>query len=353
MPDRGTALLDRLPLLGDRPVVRYSIAIAVSVGACVLRGALDAWFPPGFAFLTFFPAVIVTAFLLGRGPGIVAAVLGGLMAWYYFIPPFHSFSIAGGTAVALGFYVAVVAVDITLVHWMQHANQAARVERERNQALATGSARLAARNELLFRELQHRVSNNIQMVGAVLSLHRRGLDDACATAALDDAAARIGLIGRIQRQLYDIDGQDIDLTAFVTALVDDLAAADGRTGIRYTVTVDPDVTLSADARIPFALILAEAIANAMEHGFAGRDTGAVTVEVHRTAGAIVLCIGDDGAGLPHGFDVAASTSLGLTIARALARQLDGRFEVRPAPGGGTMSVLTIADAPPTAIRTTA
>lgn len=344
MSDRRTAFLERLPLLGDRPVLRYALAIAVSVGACIVRSALDAWFPPGFPFLTFFPAVIVSAFLLGRGPGTVAAGLCGLMAWYYFIPPFQSFAIVGSTAVALGFYAAVVTVDIALVHWMQHANQAVRLERERNQALATGSARLAARNELLFQELQHRVSNNIQMVGAVLSLHRRGLDDARARSALDDAAARIGLIGRIQRQLYDIDGKDIDLTAFIRALVDDLAAADGRTGVSYTLTVDPAVALAADARIPFALILAEAVANAMEHGFAGRETGTVTVDVGRTAREIVLSIADDGAGLPNGFDVAASTSLGLTIVRALARQLDGQFAVRAAPGGGTISSLTFVPA---------
>ena len=131
MSDRRTAFLERLPLLGDRPVLRYALAITVSVGACIVRSALDAWFPPGFPFLTFFPAVIVSAFLLGRGPGTVAAGLCGLMAWYYFIPPFQSFAIVGSTAVALGFYAAVVTVDIALVHWMQHANQAVRLERQR------------------------------------------------------------------------------------------------------------------------------------------------------------------------------------------------------------------------------
>ncbi len=343
MPDRRTAFLERLPLLGDRPVLRYTLAIVASFVACAVRSVLDAWFPPGFPFLTFFPAVIVCAFLLGRGPGALAAVLCGLLAWYYFIPPFQSFAIEGSTAVALGFYAAVVTVDIALVHWMQHANRAVRLERERSHALATDSARLAARNALLFQELQHRVSNNIQMVGAVLTLHRRGLEDPHARSALDNAAARIGLIGRIQRQLYEIDGQDSDLVAFLGALVDDLAAADGRAGIRFALNVDPVVTLATDARIPFALIMAEAVANAVEHGFADRDSGTITIQVCRIdGGGIRLSIADDGIGLPPGFDMDASTSLGLTIARALARQLDGQFEVRSGPSGGTISTLTIA-----------
>ena len=342
MSDRRTTFLERLPLLGDRLALRYALAALLSVGTGLLRAALDDWFPPGFPFLTFFPAVIVSAFLLGRGPGILAAIMCGLLAWYYFIPPFQSFAMLSGTPLALGFYAGVVAVDIALVHWMQHANRAARLERERSEALAADSARLAARNELLFRELQHRVSNNIQMVGAMLSLHRRGLQDAQASSALDNAAARIGLIGRIQRQLYEMDGEDSDLAAFIGALVDDLAAADGRAGIRFVLTVDPDVTLAADARIPFALILAEAVANAVEHGFAERDSGTIAIQICRIdGGGVRLSIADDGAGLPPGFHMADSNSLGLTIARALARQMDGQFDVAPAPAGGTISTLTI------------
>ena len=345
MPSRPVTFLEKLPLLSSRPVLRHVLAAALSVGACLLRSGLDPWFPPGFPFLTFFPAVIVSVFLLGRGPGTLAAVLCGLMAWYYFIPPARSFAIGPGTALALGFYVAVVVVDITLVEWMQQANHRLRRERERSHDLAEQSARLAERNELLFRELQHRVSNNIQMVGAMLTLHRRGVDHALAKKALDDAAARVGLIGRIQRQLYDIDGKNTDLAAFLQGLVNDLAESDGRVGIRYDIAVEPGITLHGDSLIPFALILAEAVANANEHGFADRTTGVIHIALHRAQGGVTLRVTDDGVGLPEGFAVAGATSLGLKIALALARQLNAQFEVYPGPGGGTASVLTIPDRP--------
>lgn len=341
-PDPLTKLLERLPLLEERTVLRYALAVALSLVAALLRDVLDDWFPPGFPFLTFFPAVIITAFVLGRGPGALAAVLCGLMAWYYFIPPFHSFAAPSGTVLALGFYLAVVTVDIVLVHWVQSANRRLRTERSRSRALAETSMRLAERNELLFRELQHRVSNNIQMVGALLSLHRRGVDHALAKKALDDAAARIGLIGRIQRQLYDIDGKNTDLSAFIHGLVSDLASADGRAGIRYDVSVEPGIELHSDALIPFALILAEAVANAAEHGFADHTTGTIRIALERSDANVTLSITDDGAGLPAGFSATDSNSLGLQIAGALARQLDGTFDLHAADGGGTTSTLTIA-----------
>jgi two-component sensor histidine kinase len=346
MPDRPLTFLEKLPVLPSRPMLRHGLAALLSVAAGLARGVLDPWFPPGFPFLTFFPAVIVSAFVLGRGPGILAAVLCGLMAWYYFIPPFYSFQIGSGTALALGFYLAVVLVDISLVYWMQTANHRLHRERERSHALAETSARLAERNELLFRELQHRVSNNIQTVAAMLTLHRRGVDHALAKKALEDAAARIGLIGRIQRQLYDIDGKSTDLAAFLQGLVNDLAETDGRVGIRYDISVEPGIALSADALIPFALILAEAVANATEHGFADRDTGLIRIALGRAGDAIVLRVGDDGAGLPPGFTLNQANSLGLKIATALARQLDGAFDIQPGPDGGATSILTIPERPP-------
>ena len=345
MPSKPVTFLEKLPLLADQPVLRHALAVGVSIGACLLRSVLDPWFPPGFPFLTFFPAVIGMVFLLGRGPGMLAAVLCGLLAWYYFIPPFRSFTIGSGTALAMGFYLAVVVVDITLVEWMQQANHRLRRERERSHELADKSARLAERNELLFRELQHRVSNNIQMVGAMLTLHRRGVDHALAKKALDDAATRVGLIGRIQRQLYDIDGKNTDLAAFLQGLVNDLAESDGRVGIRYDIAVQPGITLHGDSLIPFALILAEAVANANEHGFADRTTGVIHIALSRAQDGVTLRVTDDGVGLPDGFVVAGATSLGLKIALALARQLNAQFEVHPAAGGGTASVLTIPDRP--------
>ena len=48
-----------------------------------------------------------------------------------------------------------------------------------------------------------------------------------------------------------------------------------------------------------------------------------------------VTVEDDGRGLPSGFDVGKSTSLGLSIVRTLVEsELDGRLEVGAGPGGG-------------------
>jgi PAS domain S-box-containing protein len=141
-----TGAIASLPLLRKRRPLAYLIALAMCAVAWWLRTALDSRFPPGFPYLTFFPAVILSSFLFGRGPGAMAGVLCGLLAWYFFIPPFHSFGIGHGTQVALGFYAGVVIVDIALVHWMQRAN--ARLQREQERSRAA-EERLAQLNNTL------------------------------------------------------------------------------------------------------------------------------------------------------------------------------------------------------------
>lgn len=345
------SLLERLPLLAQHRILAYALAVLSAVLAGALRGVVDPLFPPGFPFLTFFPAVILSAFLLGRGPGILSAALCGVIAWYFFIAPPFSFAIATTTATAMLFYAGVVAVDIALVDMMQRANARLREERERTRELAAQRLQLVERSDLLFNELQHRVSNNLMMVAALLRVQRRAIADEAAKQVLDNAVHRIQLIGRIQRQLYDMSGRQVALHALVTELVADLAEAGGKPGVVCRVDAQADLVLDPNALIPLALILAEAVANAFEHGFADRETGRIDVVVRSADGTLDLSVTDDGAGLPEGFDITHTNSLGLTIATTLARQLGGQFAVAAAPTGGTITRLKIeAIAPPAAAR---
>jgi two-component sensor histidine kinase len=332
-------VLEQLPLLQERRGLAYATALALSALAWWIRWELDPAFPPGFPYLTFFPAVIVTSFLFGRGPGTLSAIVCGVLAWYFFIPPVHTFDFTGRTLVALGFYAGVVAVDIGLIHAMQRANQ-------RSSRLAADQRRLAERTELLFSELQHRVSNNIQMVGAMLSLQQRQVADPMARLVLADASTKLQLIGRIQRQLYSTSGEQVPLDVFLRDLMADLFAAESKPGIVHRIDAEPGILLAPDAAIPLALIMAEGIANAMEHGFANQETGMIVVSLARRNGATELCVFDDGAGLPANFDLQHSESLGLKVVRSLAGQMGAQLSIGKRSPSGTALRLVLPDSTP-------
>lgn len=315
--DKGMRL-ERLPLAVPH-AVRIATTIALVAIGYAARVAADPYLPAGFPYVTFFPVVLLASFLFGWRMGGLAALLCGLIAWYFFIPP-AGFGITAGAAIALAFYAFVVGTDVTIVHFMQRANRRVAAERERSRALAET-------RELLFAELQHRVSNNLQVVAGLLSLQKRQITDPSARAAMDEAARRLGTIGRISRQLYEMEDHARGLDGVLGPLCADVIESSGRTGIVQRMSLEDGSAVPAASLTPIALIVAEAVANAIEHGFAGQETGEIEIACARRGRNLQIEIRDDGHGLPAGFSLDRGGSLGLQIATMLAGQLGGRFEL--------------------------
>lgn len=331
------SLLQAIENRRQSPLFAYGFALlAFSVGLGT-RLLAEFVLPTGFPFLTFFPAVILSTFFGGLWPGVLVAALSTLSAWYLFIPP-AGFTLNGPGALALGFFIMIVTIDIALIHVMNTALVKVRQERARAMRAEQEARDLAAHRAVLFAELQHRVSNNIQIVSALLTLQRAEVTDERAARALADAANRLAMIGRIQRRLYDPGKGAADIAGFLAELVQDLVQAGAPAGVSAEVAADP-LPLAPEKIIPVALILAELVANCLEHAYAGRLTGRIQIEVGRTAdGEAILTVLDDGQGLPAGFDAATVPSLGLKLVRLLAQQLGGRFTMTDT-GAGTRASL--------------
>ena len=317
--------IERFPLDALAWPWRLALTAALVVAMLLVREGIDPWLAGGVPFACFFPAVILAAFLFGPLMGIVAAVSGGLLGWGLFMRAPQPFPVDGASLLALGLFALTTAIPILLVHWLQRANRALIVERET-------SERLATTRELLFRELQHRVSNNLQVVAGLLSLQKRRVADSEARAALDESARRLAVIGRISRQLYDPAGQNRDLASFLDRLAADVIDASGRDDLVCAVRDDAGIALLPDQAVPLALIVAEAVANAIEHGLSDRG-GRIEIVVARHPDAMLsIEVRDDGGTLPADFALAGQDSLGLSIATMLARQIGGTFSLH---GGAT------------------
>lgn len=151
--------MENLPLASWGWMSSLLATLAIFGLAWAARILVDDALPPGFPYLTFFPAVVITAFLFGVRLGSLSALLCGLVAWYYFIPPFNQFKLAG-TEAAVGLYLFVVATDLALIHGMRTAN--AQLRRERQTSLD-----LAAANERAVHALEERASELRQAVDAL------------------------------------------------------------------------------------------------------------------------------------------------------------------------------------------
>ncbi len=311
------------------PWVRWPLAALAAALAVALRQQLDGDLPPGFPYLTFFPTVLIVTFFLGTVPGVAVAALCGLSAWYLFIPPRQSFALDGASVLTLGFYAFIVATEIVLIHLVRRAMRALEIERQAN-------AILAEQRRLMFQELQHRVSNNLATVSGLMTLQRRMVTDDKAVAALDDSVRRIDVVARLMRHLHDPDGQSVDMARFLTDAGRDMLASGGASDrVGLTVRAEP-LLVGPEVSVPLGLIATELVANTLEHGFPGARTGRITLLLATTEpGRAELRISDDGVGLPEGFDLTQTRSLGLSIARQFARQLGGTLDLTRRAEGGT------------------
>lgn len=307
-----------------QPLAYLGAAAVVSL-AVLVRVVMQPALPTGLPFLTLYPGIIITAYLFGARAAVAGAVLSLIVSWWLFIGPEVDFALGVRAPVAMATFFFVALMVAAMMHTMQLANLRLATERDNN-------ARLVENREVLFRELQHRVGNSLQLVASVLALQRRKLAEPEAIDAIDEASRRVALIGKVQRQLFDPSGAPLALAPFLNDICCDLVEAAGKPGLDLHVEGGEDVLLPPDLAIPTALVLSEAVLNAIEHGFAGREEGAIGIKVQVEGGALAIMVEDDGAGLPQDFDFDRSQSLGLRISHKLASYHGGTFTLRRGEG---------------------
>lgn len=188
--------------------------------------------------------------------------------------------------------------------------------------------------ELLLREIHHRVKNNLNLAVSILSLQFGVFDDEQVQAALAASVDRIQSMSLVHQFLYRSESQrSIAFQEFVEKLVEELSVnyvVDGNVTVEQEIS---DIDVDVNVAISLGLMVNELITNALKYAFPEGEGGRITVtfrEADDDSGeAIILAVGDDGVGMPEGFDISSSDSLGMQLIHGLTEQIQGRYEVVP------------------------
>jgi two-component sensor histidine kinase len=166
--------------------------------------------------------------------------------------------------------------------------------------------------------------------------------DAAARAALEESGRRVGSIAVVHETLSTAVDEQVEFDA-VAAKVLAMAAEVAGTGAPVAVERTGSFgVLDAAVATAMAMVLTELVQNAVEHAYPEGRRGRVEVHVEREPHALVVQVVDDGAGLPEGFDLAQSKTLGLQIVRTLVSgELGGQLLVESAQPTGTRVELRV------------
>jgi PAS domain S-box-containing protein len=199
--------------------------------------------------------------------------------------------------------------------------------------------------ELLLKEVNHRVKNNMQVICSLLNLQAGQVEDAAVREMFAEAQNRIASMALVHEKLYQSsDLGQIDFADYLRELTDNLKGLQGsRTRNIRLELATPPLRLGIDTAIPCGLIINELVTNAYKHAFPNDGVGRVAIALERVNGSqLRLEVTDDGRGLPPGFDLQQTRSLGLKLVNTLARQLRGTLEVQS--GRGASFVLHLKEA---------
>jgi two-component sensor histidine kinase len=206
---------------------------------------------------------------------------------------------------------------------------------ERARAQREEFARTVRDKDLLLKEIQHRVKNNLQLITALIRLEARA-ERGGDQVNLERLAGRIEALQFLyQAMTADPPGHNIDLGQYLSQIAAGVMKAHAYEGIRFDAKVEAS-PVSIDIAMPVGLAVNELLTNAFKYAFAGRESGVITLQCLRTDhDAYRVVIADDGVGMPKGTSWPKEGKLGALIMQTLRENAKTDLKVESTPGAGT------------------
>jgi two-component sensor histidine kinase len=183
-------------------------------------------------------------------------------------------------------------------------------------------------NELLLKELHHRVKNNLQIIYSLINLQKRRIDSPALHQSLSMVQNRIKTMSLVHQNLHENENfKEVNLEAYIKTIADYLKLLYLNEDKEITIqfTVESSIQIIMDRAITIGLLINEIVSNSMKYAFKGRAEGLITIDVQKLHNGYQMRISDNGIGFSN--ELANSKSLGLYLIENLVKQLQGRYDL--------------------------
>lgn len=203
---------------------------------------------------------------------------------------------------------------LSVLYFFRKSKKATRIIRAKN-----------AENELLLKEIHHRVKNNLEMVKSLIALQSAQIEDPATKDAMMASQNRVQSMGIIHQKLYQgknlgsIEMKDYFLNLSEGIL--DTFKAEDRVKIECAMET---LELDVDTAVPIGLIVNELLTNALKYAFPQEQKGVINISLEKDAENLRLQVRDNGVGKKEGL-APKGTGFGSQLVKLLTRQLNGKM----------------------------
>lgn len=179
-------------------------------------------------------------------------------------------------------------------------------------------------NELLLKEIHHRVKNNLELVKSLIALQSAELEDSATKDAMIASQNRVQSMGIIHQKLYQgTNLGNVEMKDYFVNLSEGiLDSFNAEDRVKINCIMD-DLELDIDTAVPIGLIVNELLTNALKYAFPEKREGEIRISMSRTKNDIIeLNVSDNGIG-KQPLQKPTGTGFGTRLVQLLTQQLNG------------------------------
>ncbi|MGN8226852.1 histidine kinase dimerization/phosphoacceptor domain -containing protein [Gracilimonas sp. BCB1] len=194
---------------------------------------------------------------------------------------------------------------------------------------------LLAEKEVLLAEVHHRVKNNLAVISGFLQMQEFVSENELVKSALLTNHMRVKSMALIHEDLYNVSNfNGIRFDHYLAQLLEFIEEKRSPKDkfIRLKMSIGR-VEMNVNQAVPLALIINELVSNAYEFAFEGREKGTIKVDLKAEDEEVSISVKDDGIGLPEGFELENSPTLGTTLVLSYSEQIDSEIDINTGPEG--------------------
>jgi len=196
-----------------------------------------------------------------------------------------------------------------------------------------------AQNELLLKEIHHRVKNNLQTISSLLSLQSESISNKSAFDAIQESKNRVSSMALLHQKLYQGENlAAIEMRDYFETIGETIVDSFGEKAENVSLKIDmSELELDVDTAVPIGLITNELITNSLKYAFPNKQKGQISITLtSEENGLLKLNIADNGQATQEESSSKKDKGFGTLLIQLLTTQLGGKLETSTAAGTSTI-----------------